>query len=262
MTTTAYDCLNKIVASDTRWSADVDLIDGMHILYVDDTGFNKICNRRGGALICAGDGLTIQNLKQWWTAEPFDPDAIPELKMQSKYLVSIMMISAEGERLFDAGPKHVVYDTEKDSLISVFSGSGGAYAASAFMKCGCPKSSVEVAKFSDPKSGGEVKFLELDTQNHNLNDENLDYDTIMNAMTERGILMKFKGVYAANSENVTSIPLREHAQADDIIQALKSGSIQAYAPTGGSAIEWTEERTNKLKEAARRVAKYEKETTN
>lgn len=257
MTTTAYDCDLRIISSDTRWSADLDLMDGKHILHVDDTGFNKITYRLGGAIICAGDGLTIEKLKKWWVAEPFEPENLPDLQSNGRFTVSVMVVSAEGERLFDAGPKHVLYNPETEHMHAIFSGSGGSVAGGAFAQCGCVRSSVEFAKTLDAKSGGEVKYYELSTGSNNLDDENMDYNSIMESMKERGMLMKFTGVYAANSENVTTIPLREHPQAEDILSALKSGSIQAYAPMGGAVVEWTDDRVNKLKGAARKIAQLE-----
>lgn len=62
MTTTAYDCDNNLVASDTRWSAKLDLIDGAYILYADDTGFNKISHRPGGAIFALAMGKPLRNL--------------------------------------------------------------------------------------------------------------------------------------------------------------------------------------------------------
>lgn len=262
MTTTAYDCDKGILSSDTRWSADLKLWDGEHILLVDDTGFNKITFRTGGAIVCAGDGLTIEKLKKWWVAEPFIPEDLPDLQANGAFKVSVMVVSAEGERLFDAGPKHVLYNEEKQHMHAVFSGSGGAFAGGVFAQCGCVKSSVEVAKALDPKSGGEVKYHDLFTGDNNLQDENMDYNSIMKSMKERGKLMKFTGLYAANSENVTTIPLREHPQAAQVVELLKSGSIHAYAPMGGSEVEWTDDRVNKLKEAARKIAALESRMKN
>jgi len=234
------------------------LQDGKYILHVDDTGFNKIAFRKGGVIICAGDGLTIEKLKKWWTSEQFDPDALPDLKEDGKFKVSVMVVSAEGERLFDAGPKQVVYNPEKEHMHAIFSGSGGGMAAGAFMQCGCVKSSVSVAQQVDPKSGGEVKFYVLRTEENNLHDETMDYNSIMESMRNRGMLMKFNGIYAANSEHITTIPLREHHQAEQVIDALKSGAVHAYAPMGGSEVQWSAERINKLKDAARKVAALEK----
>ncbi|WP_447337100.1 hypothetical protein [Klebsiella variicola] len=258
MTTTAYDCDKHLVASDTRWSANLTLLDGNYILFADDTGFNKIVHRAGGAIFCAGDGLTIEKLKKWWLAEPFDPEALPDLQQNNQFKVSVMLVSSTGERLFDAGPKHALVDPEDNNHIhAVFSGSGSPFAGHTFMQCGCVKTAVTIAKTFDPYSGGEVKFCNITTGDGNLQDENMDYNAIMVAMQQRGILMKYTGFYAANSENVSTIPLREHPEYDEITAQLLSGNVRAYAPTGSADVEWNSERIERLKSAARKVAELE-----
>ncbi|MEH6368697.1 hypothetical protein [Pectobacterium carotovorum] len=258
MTTTAYDCDNNVVASDTRWSADLTLLDGKHILYADDTGFNKIAHRLGGAIFCAGDGLTIEKLKTWWLANPFDPENLPDLKDAGGFKVSVMVVSSQGDKLFDAGPKQALVNPEDGNHVhAVFSGSGGPFAGHSFMQCGCVKTAVTIAKAFDPYSGGEVKFCNVTTGDSNLHDETMDYNSIMNAMRERGILMKYTGFYAANSESVQAIPLKEHPEYTKISGDLMAGTIRAYAPMGGAGIEWNEQRINNLKEAARKIAALE-----
>lgn len=259
MTTTAYDCDKNIIASDTRWSAKLDLMDGSYILYADDTGFNKIVHRLGGAIFCAGDGPTIEKLKAWWLANPFDPEALPDLQHENEFKVSVMVVSSEGDKLFDAGPKQALVDPENDNHIhAVFSGSGAPFASQTFMQCGCVQTAVTVAKNFDPCSGGEVKYCNVTTGQSNLQDETMDYNSIMNAMEQRGILMKYTGFYAANSESVYTVPLREHPQFKDVSGQLQSGDIRAYAPMGGKDIDWNQERIDKLKAAARKVAEIER----
>ncbi|BEN27038.1 hypothetical protein ACNGYR_002135 [Serratia marcescens] len=259
MTTTAYDCDNLFFASDTRWSANLTLMDGEYILLVDDTGFNKLASRPGGTIICAGDGKTIEQLKLWWMAEPFEPDNLPDLVEGDSFKVSVMVVSAHGERLFDAGRKQVVFNPETSHMHAIFSGSGSSFAANTFMQCGCAKSAVEMAKLFDPYSGGDVKFCNIKTGDSNLQDETMSYNSIMQSMIDKGVLMKFAGFYAANSENVSTIPLRDHPQSAQLINQLHSGSIRAYAPMGGADIDWNEDRLSKLKEAARKVARIEQE---
>jgi hypothetical protein len=262
MTTTVYDCDNMVVACDTRWSADLYLYDGEHILLVDDTGFNKIAYRKGGVLICAGDGPTIAKLKEWWSAEYLDSEALPSLERNGVFSVSLLMVSSEGEILYDAGHKIAIFDPEKNHLHAIFSGSGGGHAIKVFWHCGCAKSSVAGAILFDPKSGGDTKFYELKTDENNLNDENMDYDSIIKAMKLRGVLMKVTENYIANAGGFETIDWKEHPQANDIADWLANGSVKAYAPTGGKDIEWSEEQNNKIKQAAKKIAELEKTMNN
>lgn len=258
MTTTAYDCDKNVVSSDTRWSADLNLMDGNYILFVDDTGFNKIACRLGGAIFCAGDGLIIEQLKTWWMAEPFDPEALPNLKHNGKYKVSVVVASSDGDIIFDAGHKQFLMDPETKHIHALFTGSGSGFAGNTFQQCGCVKSAVTVAKVFDPYSGGDVKYCNISTGESNLQDETMSYNSIMESMKERGTLMKFTGIYAANSESVQTIALKDHPQHSEIVSKIQSGSVRAYAPMGGSEIDWNDDRIQRLKEAARKVAEIEK----
>ncbi|MDE9461949.1 hypothetical protein [Xenorhabdus bovienii] len=262
MTTTAYDCDNMVVACDTRWSIDLSLNGVKHILLVDDTGFNKIVYRKGGVLICAGDGQTIAKMKEWWSAEYLDSEALPNLEHNGKFSVSLLMVSGEGDILFDAGHKLAIFDPEKKHLHAIFSGSGGEHAAKVFWRCSCAKSSIAGAMLFDPKSGGDTKFYELKTDENNLDDENMNYDSIIEAMKLRGVLMKVTDKYVANAGGVETISWKDHPQANDIAYRLTSGSVKAYAPIGGKEIEWSEERNDKIKQAAMKIAELEKTMNN
>jgi hypothetical protein len=51
MTTNSIDRSKLILASDSRWSVQLD---ADQILYVDDTGFDKIMVRGRSGIICSG----------------------------------------------------------------------------------------------------------------------------------------------------------------------------------------------------------------
>ncbi|PHM22029.1 hypothetical protein BDE27_2482 [Xenorhabdus ehlersii] len=251
-----------VVACDTRWSVDLPLNDGKHILLVDNTGFNKITYRKGGVLVCAGDGPTIAKMKEWWFAEHLDAEALPDLEHNGYFKVSILMISSNGDRLFDAGPKKAIRNEENQLLHAIFSGSGTDHAVKFFTHCGCAKSSVEGAILLDPRTGGEVKFYELKTGKNNLDDETMNYNSIIESMISKGVLMKATDMYIANSGDAEAVDWKNHPQANDIANWLANGSVKAYAPTGGKDIEWSEEKNNKIKQAARKIAELEKTMNN
>ncbi|WP_155767673.1 hypothetical protein [Xanthomonas hortorum] len=64
MTTNVLDNNSKRLASDSRWS----LLIGGHLVYVDDTGFDKIADRASAGMICAGDAQLIGAWKEWFLA--------------------------------------------------------------------------------------------------------------------------------------------------------------------------------------------------
>src|SRR5690348_789485 len=73
MTTNTIDKRNRVLASDSRWS----VADGEHLLFVDDTGFDKIMDRTFGSIICAGHSLLIDEWRNWWSATRPDFAAFP-----------------------------------------------------------------------------------------------------------------------------------------------------------------------------------------
>lgn len=62
MTTNAIDKINSIVACDSRWSGD--LIDGEHVLTIDDSGFQKLGIKQAGCMVVAGDLLLIGRMDE------------------------------------------------------------------------------------------------------------------------------------------------------------------------------------------------------
>ncbi|EPM5567322.1 hypothetical protein PZS07_22220 [Providencia thailandensis] len=257
MTTTVYDCDNKLAACDTRWSANLNIGGDDYIIHVDDTGFNKIVSRKGGIIICAGDGKTIEKIKKWWSEDILVADDMPDLEEAGKFSVGLLMIASNGVIVHDSGLKQVLYDYEKDHKHAIFLGSGAKSAANFFIKCGCAKSSVKGAESLDPWSGGEVKFIDLNTLENNLDDENLNYNSILTSMADRGEIMKANDIYIANSSSVETMKLSDHPQADEIKSILANGSVKAYSPVGGDRAEWTKEENEQIKIAAAKIASME-----
>jgi len=257
MTTTVYDYNRRILASDSRWSAVFTSTDGDYLIYADDTGFHKIAIRPGASLILAGDGQLISEWKRWWQQPTINSDNMPEVALSEIRLVSVMLITNEGDILFDAGPKMVLVDTQTQGYVGIFSGSGKDYAAECFDRNRCFRTAVETAKRLDVCSGGTIMFSDISTGDHNLHDENYDYNSVITAIHDRGMIMKINNLNMSANDPVTN--LSAHHDADSIKKALKSGSIRACAPSGDSQFRWTESRINRLKSAIDRVAEIEAE---
>ncbi|HDY8038883.1 TPA: hypothetical protein ACGUOS_003762 [Vibrio vulnificus] len=255
MTTTVYDVSKLHLTSDSRWSAEVYLEDGTYLLYVDNTGFNKLANRLGGVLVLAGDGELISEWKAWWTAEgDLDVKNMPSVALDKIRMVSVMIVSKEsGDILFDAGPKLAYADESAEkgrTYLAVFSGSGQQYAANCWWMNRCSRTAVSSAAANDPCTGGDVKYINCTNNENNLQDENFDYTSIKKSLTERGMLMKLA------DKNV--IPLDQHAQGAEIKDKVANGSIRASAPTGmESTFKWDDARLEKLNQAVNKVAEIE-----
>ncbi len=256
MTTTVYDYNRRILASDSRWSATCNLADGLHLIYADDTGFHKIALRPGASLILAGDGQLIAEWKKWWQQETIDSQNMPDVALSEIRLVSVMLIANDGDILFDAGPKMVLVDTATQGYVGIFSGSGKDFAAESFDVDRCYRTAVEKAKSMDVCSGGEVMFSDISNGQNNLHDENYDYNSVITAIHDRGMIMKLNNDKMPANDPI-AMDLSAHPEAENLKKALKSGSIRACAPSGDSQFRWTEARVDRLKNAIDRVAAIE-----
>jgi len=171
-------------------------------------------------------------------------------------MVSVMIVSIDGDILFDAGPKSALIDPMTQSFIGVFAGTGGKFAAECFDANRCPHTAIQTAMTMDICSGGDVMFCELRTSKDNLNTETYDYNDVITALHERGMLMKLDSNLIPANDPV-AVDLNKHPEAEVIKKALKSGSIRACAPSGNSQFKWTPERVDRLKKAVDRVAEIE-----
>ncbi|MCQ9053043.1 hypothetical protein [Vibrio diabolicus] len=255
MTTTVYDVGASLVASDSRWSAYVNLLDGQYLFFVDNTGFNKLVDRLGAVLVLAGDGELIAEWKKWWACDELNIHAMPEVALSEIRKISVMIVSKEDrEILFDAGPKLAIADEFEDNnarrYLAVFSGSGQQFASQCWFDNRCYNQSIVTASANDPCTGGDVKYINFATSAHNTSDENFDYTSIEKSLMERGMLMKLA------DKNV--IPLDQHHQSEEIKNKIASGAIRASAPSGKeSTFVWDEARLEKLNQAINKVSEIE-----
>lgn len=253
MTTTVFDRHSLLVTSDTRWSAEVELSDGKNLLFVDDTGFNKIVSRPGAAMVLAGNGRMIAALKSWWgSIEPPSIATITPL-IQNGPPVTFMIVSIEGDILFDVGHKLAYTEVTNNATYvwAVFFGSGGEHAANCWHVNRCASTAVVSASQKDPCTSADVKHLNFKNSNNNLNDETNNYQTVETALSERGLLMRL------NDRVIT--PLQNHPDCDLIKVQLAQGNIVASAPMGkASPIQWDGRTLDKLSAALDRVAEIEK----
>ncbi|MCX2257831.1 hypothetical protein LVU85_18105, partial [Escherichia coli] len=105
MTTTVYDRVNALVATDSRWSVDLSPhgYDG-HILYIDDTGFGKLAPRNDFVMLLAGDGLLIQLWKHWWRGDLSQQE--PPVVLPTGQSVNLHIVKkSTNEVIFDKGQK-------------------------------------------------------------------------------------------------------------------------------------------------------------
>jgi hypothetical protein len=247
MTTNAIDRVNKLVASDSRWSMPLD---GNRIAYVDDTGFDKLANRQFHTMAFAGDGILIEQWKHWFSAETLDFDNLPPFqRLEGNTLVTLyfsLVQKPDCTVIFNSG--WWIHHGEHAS----FAGSGATHAYDCFVLNGCGKRAIVSASANDPATGGEIKFVELVSGFHNLNHEQTTLAHVIQQLNLRGFVMD------TNTKVIT--PIKDLQQATvEALRALESGERSLTAPTGLPMRCWTESQKDVFKNALRDVSRQEAE---
>ena len=247
MTTNAIDRLNRLVASDSRWSM---AIDGNRIAYVDDTGFDKLANRQFHTMAFAGDGILIERWKNWFLAEELDFDNLPPFqRLEVNTLVTLyfsLVQKPDCNVIFNSG--WWIHHGEHAS----FAGSGAAHAYDCYVLNGCGKKSITSAAVNDPATGGEIKFVELTTGVHNLSSDQSTLSNAIQQLNQRGFVMD------TNTKVVT--PIRDLQTATvEALSALQSGERSLSAPTGLPMRVWSDAQKDVFMKALKDVARQEAE---
>ncbi|WP_099473372.1 hypothetical protein [Stenotrophomonas maltophilia] len=238
MTTNVLDFKAKRITSDSRWSLMID----KYFCYVDDSGFDKIANRTGAAMICAGDARLIDQWKQWFQKGDPDADLPDTYRTLANGQVSDVCISIIEKPIFTVDCKSGSYHAYEN--FASFCGSGGTAALSCYASNGCSFRCVETASKHDIQTGGSVKFVEIDTQKHNLGPANTTYADLEESFLKRGKIMNLVTGEFANVQPIDEGVLR---------QALSAGTVALTAPTGHAPRAWTEEEKQAARDAMRRI---------
>lgn len=235
MTTNVVDNIAKILASDSRWSQRY----GNFIVYVDDTGFDKIELIDSSVFVFAGKGLQIQNWKNWIRSNPTDIDSRPSVDY-----ISICIVDRQTKAVtFHKGQNIVLED-------GLFAGTGSQFAYPCWTTNRNAVRSVNTAASFDPATGGEVKFINLMTGLHNLNQPYgsavTDIRFVDQAIITRGMVMKI----TVNQPTPAPFKLKDAAASNDelaeVVRKLDSGELSADAPCDGANSVWTDEEVSDL----------------
>jgi hypothetical protein len=231
MTTNVFDETKGYMATDSRWS----IRQGKYVVYLDDTGCDKILIMHNRAIMFAGNGGRIQQWKDWLQSEPKDDSGQPK---EEGICICIADIQARK-----------VKRSIKQKVISgggYFAGTGTDYAVPCWLQNKDAKRSVDTAKQADMCSGGEVKYVDFIDGSHNLyRGSNVTIQMVDNAILKRGLVM--------TTTNAQSVPFATAANDDtelaDIRAKIAAGDLSASAPSDGMYEEWTDEEKAGLKES-------------
>jgi len=247
MTTTAYDSVTKMVASDTRWSAEIVIDDQTLFVFTDDSEFTKIADLENASMVLAGNGLLIAEWKKWWYTS-LDENSMPDVLINGINSISILIIDKKNNKIiFDAGQFSINLCVESQRILSVFSGSGKNIAASCWDQNRCPVTAIITASKGDRHTGEKVIWVDFVKQCSNITKHVYDISEIVRAITENGYIMD-------KATQMIITPIQSHPLGEKVTQAFASGEAVASAPVPGlSSFVWTDERMTKLKEAIKTV---------
>lgn len=247
MTTSVFCRVKKIIASDSRWSC---LLTPNHLAYVDNTGFDKLADRKLHSMVFAGDGPLIAQWKQWFEAPALNFMAMPNVhRLVGNKLESLsvcLLKKSDCKVMFTSG---WWLDHGENAR---FTGSGAVPAKDCYVINGCSKTAITSAGGSDPATGGEIKFVELDTGSNNLSVLKATLEEATRSLHERGFVMDM------TTKVVT--PFRDLKQdLSAALSALEKGEISISAPTGLPTRCWSESEQAELRKALEEVAREEAE---
>lgn len=236
MTTNVYDLNARTLASDSRWSFRQKDDNGavISIAYVDDTDFDKIEIHETYSFIFAGSSKLIDDWKQWIRSP--NKNVLPRPPTIDDFSIC-WADNGTGEIWFEHGQKI------SDKYYR-FAGTG-AYPA--YMCWSVNKDALRAVKSAavgDPYSGGSVKYLNINTKKHNVNQAGL-YESINQSILKKGFVM-----YTSSTQIV---PIQDAAQHDskikDLVSRIANGSASADAPSGLDTIVWTPSDNQRLDDA-------------
>ncbi|MDR7068159.1 hypothetical protein J2X02_000976 [Pseudoxanthomonas japonensis] len=243
MTTNVLDHHNRKVTSDSRWSITA----GRQLIFVDNSGFEKIAERPLAVMICAGDAKLIDEWKRWFTT-PIPANELPptdriELDGSFHEIYVTIIKKPEYAVVFSSG------DYKQLEHRASFTGSGADFAMACYAINGCSEKCVDSASAQDPRTGGDVKYVDFQTMTSNVNGPYVSMQELEQMFSDRGTVMDLdtKQTSPISAMNKT-----------EIAKALEAGRASIAAPTGRAPRAWTMEEKVAVSDAMRAIVEQEK----
>lgn len=231
MTTNVYDGAAKIVATDSRWTAEYTNEYGERCVWYCDEGFDKLMQSNGLVFMFAGDLQRIHEWKCWAVTSP-----TVSTRPKTDKTICICIFEAETALLgFFHGT--FVCDFIENQVSSAFAGTGALSAYTCWSKNNCATTAVDTAKKNDLMSGGETKYYNFVDGKTNISSETeTDFAVVLDTLHERGNTM------SANDKEriVQSADSDSNEEAFNLLASMKAGTIRIEAPTFGAGKDWTD----------------------
>lgn len=231
------DLTSGISASDSRWSCQAPSF----LLYIDDTGFEKIVHHGNLAFTFAGNGKLIQEWKNWLATNPSNSTGAPPTTaqtLQGPISITICIVRMSDKAPIFCRGRSIAFEN------ALFAGTGATQARTFWAATKDAKLAVESAKSMDPFSGGSVKYLEFTNGKNNLS-ETATIEDVGRLLATEGTVM-----YVANENRVFAVPVSD-AEAKDtnvrqVVEQLKAGDVAATAPCSAMYNEWSQNEISEL----------------
>src|SRR5471030_312080 len=241
MTTNVYDIAAGLLTSDSRWSFE----EAGWLVYVDDTGYDKLAFDSQLGFLFAGDLGAIDEWKQWVAGGRIVGAPLNNIDLMPVIVVDM----ADGSVPFISDYMLKSGNTQVEAW---YGGTGGPYAKDCWQVNKCAKTAVVTAKNSDQFSGGAVMHIERITLDTNINNS-MSASNVNTQCQERGIMINTKSsqgpVLVKDAANDPT-----NVVAQEIAKKVLSGAARLGAPFPGMRQPWTQEKKAELAEALERYA--------
>ncbi|WP_215747866.1 hypothetical protein [Gluconobacter sp. P1C6_b] len=175
MTTIVIDLNSKIIAADSRTSAD-GCDNDEFLIFIDDRNEDKIIYLKKYGLIfcCAGHGPTDISWKKWLRNETECFPAYPPKKKKtvdgitSEYIGAIIAVIDLNKlecKIILGDERLINYSINNDAI---FIGTGRRFAQEEWEESYDAIKSIKFASEKDIKTGGEIKYFKFDNYDNNL----------------------------------------------------------------------------------------------
>lgn len=244
MTTTVYDGIAKIAATDSRWSISLENA----VVYVDDSNFDKIEYLSDKRLVVtfAGNASLIEVWKTWFRTgmQGSRPSVSEKGPSGEEFSIATCILSLNDGGVLFAHGQDIEIENAK------FAGSGGIHAHGCWQNHKCAVRAVDSAKKLDVFSGGETKYVNMMAGEHNLNSP-LSCRDMTTSFLSKGFVM-----YLHNKAD-SPVPFQEAVSRDrameQLAQDIASGAVVARAPCDAMFKPWTPEEEKQLDDVLARI---------
>ena len=200
MTTTIYDRAKGVIACDSRWSIPDDRFG---VLYVDEAPYLKIEIAQNHAFVFAGKAPIIGQWKVYLRARA-EGQNLPVPPMQG---IAALVAEIGSGKLKHYYKQDIILPDVFDAQ-TIFAGTGSTHAARCWQANQCPARAVASAMNFDICTGGEVRYVELLSGQHNLSHCH-GIESLNQAFLHKGMVM-----FNRSELDKSPIPFKDAAGID------------------------------------------------